>query len=67
MKEQLRQDFISKFTIWNDKFRYATLKGKEEYPTPDDIADWWLAKIDSAYSQGQQDERQGRQSALSSL
>ena len=42
----LKEEFISKFTVWNDKYKYATLQGKEEYPTPDMIADWWIDKLD---------------------
>lgn len=42
----LREEFISKFTVWNSKFKYATLQESQEYPTPDAIADWWLSKID---------------------
>ena len=44
-EEKLREEFILKFTVWNDKYKYATLNGKEEYPTPNDIADFWLKKI----------------------
>lgn len=41
--DELRKEFISKFTRWDSKFRYATLTGIEEYPTPDMIADYWLS------------------------
>ena len=43
--EELKKEFISKFTVWNDKYKFATLHGKEEYPTPEDIADWWIEKL----------------------
>jgi len=42
--KEKRDEFISKFTVWNSRYKYATLKGVEEYPTPDDIADWWKEK-----------------------
>lgn len=42
-EQQIKERFISKFTVWNNRYKYATLKGVEEYPTPDDIADWWLS------------------------
>ncbi len=47
-KQKIREEFISKFTVWNDRYRYATLAGKEEYPTPDAIADYWLQILDKA-------------------
>lgn len=39
--EEINKEFISKFTVWSSEYKYATLKGTEEYPTPQDIADWW--------------------------
>lgn len=43
-KDSIREEFISKFTVWNDKYKFATLEGKEEYPTPEMIADWFLSR-----------------------
>ncbi len=43
--EEWKKEFISRFTVWNDKYKFATLQGKEEYPTPNDIADWWMEKL----------------------
>lgn len=43
----LKEEFIHKFTVWNDKYKYATLYGKEEYPTPEMLADWWIEKTNS--------------------
>lgn len=45
MINELKKEFISKFTVWNDKQRFATLEGVEEYPTPEMIADWWIKKF----------------------
>ena len=53
-----KEEFISKFTVWNDKYRYATLEGKEEYPTPDMIANWWEKKLTQAYNQGKEDRNE---------
>jgi hypothetical protein len=54
-EEDIRNKFISKFTVWNDKYRYATLQGKEEYPTPDMIADWWICSIRETRQQAYED------------
>ena len=53
-----KEEFISKFTVWNDKYRYATLEGKEEYPTPDMIANWWEKKLTQAYNQVKEDRNE---------
>ena len=53
-----KEDFISKFTVWNDKYRYATLEGKEEYPTPDMIANWWEKKLIQTYNEGNEELKQ---------
>ena len=45
IEAKIREEFLHHFTVWNDKYKFATLTGKEEYPTPEMIADWWLAKI----------------------
>lgn len=47
--ENLEKEFISKFSVWNDKYKIATLNGKEEYPTPEDIAKWWISKIEEGF------------------
>lgn len=58
-EDKEREAFISKFTVWNDRYKYATLQGNEEYPTPDMIADYWLGRLRSAreeaYHQGGHD------------
>lgn len=54
----LKEEFISKFTVWNDKYRYATLEGKEEYPTPDMIANWWEKKLIQTYNKGKEDRNE---------
>ena len=54
----MKKDFVSRFTVWNDKERYATLNGVEEYPSPSDIADYWIVHITSLTTAHEAEKRE---------